>query len=210
MVNRKDLLNKIKYFEKKYKFKDGYKMLYCPWNTIGNSEVAFISLNPGKPPNIAELKLLSDERGNSYELERNTTESPLTQQFLEMCSFINRKPSSILTGVACPFRGDRWSDFSREQKNAGLEIGSMFWSKVLDDKIKMIITLGNEATQSIINIKNAKPELVINSGWGKYNLKRYKTKNNLEIIQLLHLSSYKLFSRVNCKEPLKKIFENII
>jgi hypothetical protein len=208
MISKNEVLTSINKYQKIYSFKEGYKILYCPWDTIGKSDVAFISLNPGKPPNSSELQLLSDERGNSYEVEKYTTKSPLTKQFLKMCKFINRKPSSILTGVACPFRGDRWSDFSKEQKKAGLEIGRKFWSKVLDDKIKMIITLGNEVTKLITDIKDAQIELTINSGWGNNSLRRYKSNDNVEIIQLLHLSTFKIFSSINCKEPLKKIFEN--
>ncbi len=208
MISKESFLKNIEEYERQYSFKEGYKILYCPWDTIGKSDVAFISLNPGRPPSNADLKILSDERGNSYEVEKFTTESPLTQQFLEMCRFINRKPASILTGVACPFRGDRWNDFSIEQRNAGLDIGRKFWSQVLDDKIKMIVTLGNEATELVVDIKNAERDLITNSGWGNYNLKRYKSKDNVEIIQLLHLSTFKLFSRANCREPLKKIFEN--
>ena len=34
---------------KEYRFPDGYKLLYSPWETIENAKIAFISLNPGKP-----------------------------------------------------------------------------------------------------------------------------------------------------------------
>ena len=126
-----------------------------------------------------------------------------------MCRFINKKPASILTGVACPFRGDRWNDFSIEQRNAGLDIGRKFWSQVLDDKIKMIVTLGKVATEMIVDIKNAETDLITKSGWADYNLKRYKSKDNVEIVQLLHLSTFKLFSRANCREPLKKYLKTL-
>ena len=70
--------------DKKYNFFDGYKLLYCPWETIHKVKIAFISLNPGKPPQNAELREISDERGNSYWVERKITESPITDQFLKL------------------------------------------------------------------------------------------------------------------------------
>lgn len=210
MIDKDDYLEKIQEYEKQYTFTDGYKILYCPWSSIGNLNTAFISLNPGKSPINADLKTISDERGNSYEVEKFTTQSPLTDQFLRLSSFIKLKPNQILTGVACPFRGDRWNDFNSSQKEAGLNIGKIFWSKVLDEKIKLIITLGNETTKLITEIKDSKLEKEINSGWGNYNLKRYTNSKNTKIIQLLHLSTFKLFSRPKCITPLKEIFEDFI
>ncbi len=210
MINKNEFEKTVYEYEKKFNFSYGFKILYCPWNTIGKADTAFISLNPGKPPQSADIKTLSDERGNSYEVEKYITKSPITEQFLELTKFIKRKPENILTGVACPFRGDRWRDFSLEQKQAGLDLGKTFWSKVLDKKVKLIITLGNETTELITNLKSANLELEINSGWGNYKIRRYRNYENIEIIQLLHLSTFKLFSRTNCRKPLEKIFENFI
>jgi hypothetical protein len=195
--------------ESKYGFSHGFKLLYCPWKVISEADIAFISLNPGRPPDAAQLQLLSDERGNSYEVEKYTTKSPITEQFLMLCDFLGRKPASILTGVACPYRGDRWTDFSSEQKKVGLNIGKQFWSEALGRRIKLVITLGNETTQLVTDIKSAQLELEINSGWGKYNLRRYRGSQGTEIVQLLHLSTFKLFSRDECTLPLRTIFENI-
>ena len=74
MISKEGFLKNIEEYERQYSFKEGYKILYCPWDTIGKSDVAFISLNPGRPPSYADLKILSDERGNSYEVEKFTTE----------------------------------------------------------------------------------------------------------------------------------------
>ena len=48
-----------------YGFNEGYKLLYCPWETIHNSTVAFISLNPGSIPDGGEKNVVSEEEGNS-------------------------------------------------------------------------------------------------------------------------------------------------
>lgn len=65
-------------------FTEGYKILFAPWATIGTTDTVFLSLNPGRPPAGAELEVLSDERGNSYEVERHITVSPITEQFLAL------------------------------------------------------------------------------------------------------------------------------
>ena len=136
--------------EKKLQFPDGYKLLFCPWETLANKSIktAFISLNPGKAPDGADLKVISDERGNSYEVEEFTTASPLTAQFLKLCKFLKIKPSNMLTGPACPFRGNRWKDFNPKQKQAGFRLGNEFWSTALDG-IELIVILGDEAKNSI-------------------------------------------------------------
>jgi|TARA_B110000305_G_scaffold29298_1_gene27579 hypothetical protein len=193
--------------EKKLQFPDGYKLLFCPWETLANKSIktAFISLNPGKAPDGADLKVISDERGNSYEVEEFTTASPLTAQFLQLCKFLKIKPSNMLTGPACPFRGNRWKDFTPQQKQEGFRLGNEFWSKALDG-IELIIILGDEAKKSINEIVKAELELEIQSGWGNTKLKRFKNVDGVKLIQLPHLSTFKLFSRNKCKFPLKQIF----
>ena len=140
--------------DKRYNFFDGYKLLYCPWETIHEVKIAFISLNPGKPPQNAELREVSDERGNSYWVERKITESPITDQFLKLCEFIEKTPDEILTGAICPFGSMDWDFFMNgkvftdKQKEIGLNLGAEFWKEALKN-VSTIITVGNETTNSI-------------------------------------------------------------
>ena len=57
---------------------EGFKFVYGPWSTLFGPEVAFISRMPGPAPDGADLRTVSDERGNSYVVERETTKSPIT------------------------------------------------------------------------------------------------------------------------------------
>ena len=154
--------------------------------------------------------MLSDERGNSYEVEKRETQSPLTNQFLKLCSFLGIPPNQILTGVACPFRSDQWNDFSTGQKEAGLKFGKLFWSKVLDEKIKLIITSGGIANKLITEIKDAKIETEKKACWANICLKRYSNSQNTKIVALPHLSRFKLFSRTECRNPLNAIFRELV
>ena len=207
-TNKDKIEEEITKAEKAYNFQQGYKLLYVPWKTIETASIAFISLNPGKPPKEADLRVLSDERGNSYEVEKDVTESPLTDQFLKLAEFLKVKPIDILTGAMCPFRSGKWEDFTEEQKIVGFEIGKNFWLEVLKKDINLLITLGIQVTNELLPYLDAKLELSIDSGWGNVQLKRYATKD-FDIVQLPHLSSFKIFSRKECGEPIKQIFDNL-
>lgn len=82
---REDWDQELRRLESELCFNEGFKPLYCPWSTLETGRVAFLSLNPGRAPDDAEMRVVSDERGNSYEVERETTKSPLTDQFLKLC-----------------------------------------------------------------------------------------------------------------------------
>ncbi|MAR94809.1 MAG: hypothetical protein CMD46_00350 [Gammaproteobacteria bacterium] len=203
--------------ESKYNFKQGYKLLYVPWKTIDLAKITFISLNPGEPPEDADLRVISDENGNSYEEEVEVTKSPLTHQFLRLTNFMNVAPTSILTGAFCPFRGEKWEHFSREQKEIGFEIGKKFWYPAIRKKeMKIIITLGhgkellNTFTMPIVKELNAKKvkEIVIGNNWCK--LRRFE-KGSKTIIQLPHLSQFKIFTSKNLySKEIKEIFKGLI
>ena len=92
------------------------------------------------------------------------------------------------------------------QKNAGLKIGQEFWSEALIN-IDLIICVGNVTAETTIKMLNFKIDIVINSGWSNIKLKRYKNKKGQKLIHLPHLSTFKLFSREECKDSLVNIFK---
>ena len=210
-MDRNNWSKKLSKADAKCHFRDGYKLLYSPWETLKKAKIAFISLNPGKPPKNAELKVVSDERGNSYEVEKEITESEITHQFLSLCKFLETSPNEVLTGTICPFRSADWENFldgstiTDEQKRIGLSLGEEFWLEALN-KINIIISVGNETTNLVVKILDAKKNLEINSGWGNVKLRRYENSQNKMIIHMPHLSRFQLFSRQNCIKPLKIIF----
>ena len=213
-MNKDYWKEKLSTLERDYNFEDGYKLLYSPWDTIGKVKTAFVSLNPGKAAagdkalGPAKSRVVSEERGNSYEIEASLTKSPLPEQFLNLCYFLKVRPNEVLTGVVCPFRGKRWEDFNKDQKDIGLGIGREFWSKALAKNIELVITIGKDATGLIVDLLQAKPEDEIPSGWGSIKLRRYiNNTKGIKVVQLPHLSTFKLFSRPECRLPLKGIFE---
>ena len=196
----------LKNLEKEYSFSDGFKLLYCPWSNISSSDIAFISLNPGNAPEGAELRMISDERGNSYEIEMGITKSPINEQFMKLCDFLEKKPSDFLTGAAIPFRSSNWDSLNKDQKIAGVEVGINLWKEMLGSNIKKIIVTGEEACKLILKIKSAEMKLSIPSNWSNTKLKKYISKDGTEIFAIPHLSSYRLFLREESIKQLKILF----
>ena len=189
-------------------FEEGYKILYGPWATIGTADTVFLSLNPGRPPQGAELSTLSDERGNSYEVEQHTTSSPITAQFLALADLLELLPKQILTGTVAPFRSNRWKSIPLTKRRAALEIGQAFWAQVFAAKRPTrVICCCPEAGKIASEILQATPEMTINSGWGNTSLHRFRGQDGVLVAQIPHLSTFKLLSRAACIEPLKLILE---
>ena len=187
--------------EQDWGYNEGYKFLYCPWETIKYARYAFISLNPGTPPDGAELRTISDERGNSYVIEQAYTRSPITKQFLLLCGLIGIAPEHMLTGVAAPFRTPKWLN-KRDKKM--IPIGIEFWSEVFEcQSLEVVFCLGRDAENVIVTARNATLEHEISSGWGAYKIRRYVDSKGCVIIGLLHLSTFKMLSRDQCVKQIQ-------
>jgi hypothetical protein len=192
-------------------FNDGFHLLYCPWKTISNANVAFISLNPGRAL-PANMYLTSDERGNSYEVEEYVTLSPITKQFLIMCRRFGIKPSQVLTGTAAPFRSGHWNHLSSTQRKGSLAVGHQFWTEAVqhtESPIKLFITVSAEAKNLALALTCAKEEKIVQSGWANTKLIRYRNDHGQYVVSLPHLSRYQLFSRDECNGPLASIFADV-
>ena len=190
--------------EQQLGYTQGYKLLFCPWATLKRARVAFISLNPGRPPDGADLRVVSDERGNSYEVERSYTASPITEQFLQFCDFLDVAPSEVLTGVAAPFRSCGWGQLSSVQKNEALAMGTAFWSQALNQEIKMVVAVSKEAARVAQDALGARFETAIPSGWGEVQIQIFQGAHGRRLVQLPHLSRFKLFGRPGSEPYLRK------
>ena len=208
-MNREYWTKVLNEAEAKLKFKDGYKFVYGPWATLEGAEIAFLSLMPGPAPDNAEMRTISDERGNSYEVEKHATKSPITDQFLRFAEFIGRKPGRILTGVVAPFRFDDWGGMSKEQQAESLKIGEQFWRIPLSQpSLQWIFAIGAEAEKFVVKATDASFERAAPSGWGDRELRCYKS-NNKTIICLPHLSRFKLFGRESSEQAIRHFLKNL-
>lgn len=186
-------------------FSQGYKLLYSPWSTLSSHKAIFLSLNPGTPPVGAELSVVSDERGNSYEVERDTTMSPITLQFLKMCDFMGIVPKDVLTGVVAPFRSGSWSSLSNLQRRVALEIGREFWSDALRvSRSDLIVVCSEEASEMVVSLSGATITEILPAGWGNISIVKYSTSDGRRIVKLPHLSRFRLFGRAASEPHLRK------
>lgn len=199
---------RLRQAEAAHGFDQGYKLLYCPWRTLGSSDLTFLSLNPGRPPNDAELRVVSDERGNSYEVERLITQSPLTDQFLKMCGFLQVEPARVLTGVVAPFRSAGWDELLRTQREAALDIGRAFWAEALMEPGRRgpIVVCSNQAARLVVDILGAHHKVSFPAGWGNTRVHRFRGEKGQTVVHLPHLSRYRLFGRPLSEDALQRVF----
>ncbi|SFQ05226.1 hypothetical protein [Tranquillimonas alkanivorans] len=189
-------------------FRQGYKLLYCPWAALQGSHMTFLSLNPGRPPREAELRVVSDERGNSYEVEQATTRSPLTDQFLRMCALLDVAPAQVLTGVVAPFRSDGWSALSPDQRRAALELGRAFWREALASPGRQgpLVVCSDQAAKLVTDLLDARLEETLPAGWGNIAIRCFRGAEDQRIVQLPHLSRFRLFGRPQSEPALARAF----
>ncbi len=174
----------------------GFKMLYGPWATLGGCDTAFLSLNPGRAPDKAAMRTVSDERGNSYEVERLTTVSPLTDQFLRLAELIGRTPLQIMTGVVAPFRSDGFASLAPGQRAAALALGQDFWRGPLSAPgLRLVVAVSREAAEMAVALTGARYDGQVAAGWGDHVLRRFRMPDGGRVVHLPHLSRFRLVGR---------------
>ena len=192
--------------EKRLGLDDGYKFVFGPWDTLNHAEIAFLSLNPGKCPDDFVKRTISDERGNSYEVEQDTTISPITNQFLLLARLLGVAPGEVLTGVAAPFRSHQWSDFSRRQRSESLALGRRFWTVPLKrPDLRLILVCSKEAAKLVVDVTGASFDIETPAGWGNVKLRRYRCGGGKVVVHLPHLSRYRLLGRTLSEAALREI-----
>lgn len=182
-------------------YSDGFKLLYSPWSVIELTDMLFLSLNPGNDPSGEFMRVASDERGNSYLVQRDAKHSPIAVQFQRLCSFVGRDPEEVLTGVIMPFRTPNWNPL-RDRKN--IAVTRPFWQHVTSEqKIRHIFCMGREVEEEAVALTNAVLVQEIAANWGKLSIRRYEAENGVQIYGLLHFSTYKMFQRPQCVQQLE-------
>lgn len=203
---------KVRREAQEHGFNQGFQLLYCPWSTLDSADTVFLSLNPGKPPEKKDQECIEDRRGNTYEVERNSTKSPLTGQFIALCKFLGKFPSDVLTGVATPYRSNNWRELNRAQRHESLAVGEAFWREALPHRPRrLIIACSSIARDMVYDIYDVAPQdrpRGILSGWGNTRLRRYDCRNGPTIVALPHLSRFTLVGKKECETALCQIFSN--
>ena len=209
-MNQRYWTKKLKEAETELGFIDGYRLVYGPWATLDKAKIAFLSLNPGRGKTLdkATMRDISDERGNTYEVEQGKSKSPIVGQFLRLAKMLGCQPADILTGVIAPFRSKRWDTLTKSQQKGSLDFGRRFWMGPLSrPDLRLIIASGNQVARVVVGITGAHFEDDAPAGWGAIKLRRYRLPGNKVILQLPHLSNYKLLSRELSNQALRAFIE---
>jgi hypothetical protein len=186
--------------------RDGFRFVYGPWATLQTGRIAFLSLNPGRAPSGSVSRDVSDERGNSYDVERHTTLSPITDQALRAFSVVGAQPHEVLTGVVCPFRTLSWNDLTKEKRERALALGREFWEQPLQRPgLELIICCSTEASQAVVAWLDARHEASASAGWGNIAIHRYRTKQDVPVLALPHLSRFRLFGRPQSEAAIRDL-----
>jgi hypothetical protein len=190
-------------------FCDGFKLLYCPFRLLREeTSVLFLSLNPGSAPSHFDRESISDERGNSYEVELSETESPLNTQFIELVGLLGLPMHRVLTGAYVPFRTNRWCDLTSHQEQEALLLARSFWSPLIA-KHRLTICCGLTVFKDVCrNVDGNAPIEKVSSGWGNTSIGRLVLQSSV-IIGLPHLSSYRLMSNDKSRNVLRGLFQEI-
>lgn len=191
--------------ERKKGYNDGFKLLFCPWRLIETADTLFLSLNPGNDPSGEFMRIASDERGNSYLVEREARHSPIADQYRQLCEFIGKDPEDVLTGTLMPFRAARWNN-NRDRPN--IAVTRSFWRQVLaQGNIQKIFCMGREVENAVVGMTNARLKRQIPANWGNLTIRRYEAPNGVQVFGLLHFSTYKMFGRPECIPQIAQLLD---
>lgn len=193
------LFEKISKIEKALNLNSGFQLMYSPWASQANPEVVFLSLNPSdKLPSGVPIRSVSNELGNSYELEAPNAVSAINHQVLSMVNLLGREPKDVLTGALVPFRSSEWKTLPPQAQEAGLRVGQEFWQPLLaKPSVKLILTCGNKIEKLACEWTGMSKGAVEkhNTHWGSYVARVYRNRSGKMLINMPHLSRFTIFGR---------------
>jgi hypothetical protein len=212
----------------------GWRFITGPKATLArNTRILFISLNPGGDYDPPDHPHESSENGSSYLIEswkgKPKGKESLQVQFQRMASKLQQIyrhqgsvedfiDTQILTAHFIPFRSSRFNTLHRSAES--IIFGRTLWDRILKHlSPDLIITLNPETFQHISEILENNGCILeehksFQTGWGTgtsrpigCEVSKYKRMANIvSILRLPHLSTFKLFSKPECKPYLDEIF----
>ena len=188
----------------------GWRLLSCPIDSIHSAKICFIGLNPaGKTPDIKNDGL-SSEIGSSYKIEswgkHLPGAAPLQKQICKMFEFLGVSADEVLSGNLIPFRSPRFADLPNRKR--AMDFSKTMWREILThSNAELVICMGNDVTRSVAQLLKINTLEKLSSGWGKVSI-YVGDKDGVKVIGLPHLSTFKLFSRLECQSYLHEAFSH--
>lgn len=215
--------------EQKYQelgYQIGWRFLNCSATVLtARPSIALVTANPGGDRIETDHPSLSCEFGHSYTSERwgnsEPGASPLQvqlQKLFELLANISGLASDgttlleqSLAGYYIPFRSPRLSDLPNAAE--ARSVGRTIWGNVLNaTKPGLLISIDRDTFKELGTLitevygLHLTDTTTFSTGWGKYtaDVADYGD-GKVRLVRLPHLSTFKLFSRSDCRPHLDEI-----
>ena len=224
-----DTVKRIERFYKDRGYRLGRRFLTCSRKVLdGTPQVALITLNPGGKRQRPDHPKNSCEEGCAYLVEswkngKPPGEAPLQIQVRRMFAELAERleypgtPEELLkeslSGYFIPFRSPSFEEL--EHKREALDFGESIWSSILESvRPGLIICIGKDTYKRLKSLVprvyglSGANHIQIKTGWHNSgaDIIEFDESPRTRLLGLPHLSTYKLFSRPECAEPVDHIF----
>lgn len=190
----------------------GWRFLTCSQKNLSpETDVLFLTLNPGGSINRADHPPASCEDGSAYLVESWSGAAPgqskLQKQVRALFKLISTDIESVLTGQLVPFRSPSWSELPRRAEC--LEFGKRLWKEIIDYvQPTLIIAMGKSQLRPALHDICGQPEESrdILVEWGSISA-GLDLLPGTRIVSLPHLSRFGIMTRVQSQPALEQLFD---
>lgn len=205
----------------------GWRFLMGPRRTLSaRTRVALVTSNPGGKKDYPEYPRASVEQGNAYWVELwlgrvQAGDAPLQRQVQRLFDMVvevieagasaqSYVEHHVLCAYFVPFRSPRFAKLLAKRKS--INFGRALWSDILTAWTPTtILTIDPDAFGNLYNILSSAGSLQQHrefpTGWGDIRAEAVRIQRSgcgmtVTLARLPHLSTFKLFSRANCRLPM--------
>ena len=193
---------------------------------LRDPKIVFLTLNPGGRSIPVDHPSGSCESGCSYVVEQWLTSLPgqhkLQRQVQRLFAEIERQAGptaqasvsldASLIGYFVPFRSPRFADLHRTKES--LAFAKDLWASLLAPlRPSLLLAIDPRTFRSMKTLCRAQGGTLVSAetlptGWGPYTAEVHEyqfSDRSTMVVRLPHLSTFQLFSRSECKEPVEAI-----
>ncbi len=193
---------------------------------LRNPKIVFLTLNPGGRAIPEDHPSESCESGCSYVVEQWWKSQPgqhkLQRQVQRLFAEIERQAGptaqasasleASLIGYYVPFRSPRFADLYRAKES--LAFANDLWTSLLAPlRPRLLLSIDPMTFRSMKNLCSAQGGKLVSAetlptGWGTVTAEVHEyqfSDRSTMVVRLPHLSTFQLFSRSECKDPLESI-----
>jgi hypothetical protein len=191
-------------------YRDGWRLLASPMETMAGAEVAFVGLNPGGQARdgLEHPQLCMPPGQSGYVHERwkgrPPGEAPLQLQVRAVCERLDVDPVEVLAGNLVPFRSRDWVSLANPRE--AMVFGQRLWKVLLDSaRPRIIVTMGGTTFTAVADLVGARQVARIPFGWGTERAYRAEFDHG-RLIGLPHLSRRPIMQRPQSQPGLAILF----